>query len=913
MYTKEVIERTQKGFEKRSDALLALKNSATEFHHPDIIDDVVSLDEKSDHSSIDLRKISSKALSSTLFYTDDIEQIRALLPRQYRDLMISYFYTGEHTEHPSEIISGTFANDEQFSVVIETLCTNGRVNDPKIKEAVNKGCQKIISSAIRNNSPIASFYELADRFAHLTEIKAESIVNIETAIDWLTNAKEKIIHYIGPDLVTTLRQCLDPDYIFDNKRLSRAIEVSKRWNCQELLYLLMTMRVSRGLTSDNEAQNDFLSLLDKRYLSENTQYNEHHVLRKINNILEELQTALDNYNAHTTITALIDLYELDPKALIWVNWASVSDCLESSERLVGFDVTLVKLLMSETSVRERFPIIAISVGDGQFESALRSAVRNLKSKKLSDIANAVNLLPAKAASHLCAAILRHETALMLSSVIGYDPAWAKKLTGAKSLSFDVRATAFVRDAARAFEKNGVLTKLKSREFQTDAESALRVSFLKGRQMKGLVHVKLDSSQKVFVAKFVESVSFVRSLVKNAKIKNAEQYTKDQSIRFSKEMTDYILISGPDDVRTIVSDSLRHGQVPNRFLLSFDNAIKLAVPSIGDVPAFLKQIEDIEHDKHQLWILRTELVSLIKSFNEQNLTISENREIYRKIQSTMQQQFFDLLTQPKFHDSNTLKWRKEVLSHVSTFLSNARQEFRTCINEYVKRHFDSPKNEGLLSSLGFRGLKEAMSEQLKLALEDCLKWMDLVDEDTRPTSITFGDIVQLCLLEHSAGTVKQLSVNVINSERSSVEGILVIEQERQIPGRFYELLETVSKNIIGNCYRHSGLGREARIRLEMIIGDNRLTFKSTNNVSLAQYNNLQHKLDGLNNSIRRPNLEAAARDEASGFHKIAWAINREFGVLPTMRVSLQARPKGINIDIDIIGTRMSKDDWYGANN
>lgn len=58
-----------------------------------------------DGEQIDLRSFSNRFLRSSLTLTEYIENLRSLLPTQYKDLLLGYYFSGEYVSSPENLLN----------------------------------------------------------------------------------------------------------------------------------------------------------------------------------------------------------------------------------------------------------------------------------------------------------------------------------------------------------------------------------------------------------------------------------------------------------------------------------------------------------------------------------------------------------------------------------------------------------------------------------------------------------------------------------------------------------------------------------------------------------------------------------------------------------------------------------------
>jgi hypothetical protein len=906
VFSDAIVRRIQRGFVAREDLFREHGNYRSKFNS--------NKNSLSEYKQPDLRQFSERFLPDKLSYTGYINQLEVLLPRQYRDLFISYYYGGSLVHDVKALAACEFFDDLQASVVFQSLSISGRLTDSRIENEVRAGMTRLRLALSIGYPPVRSLTELAGSLDRLNDWPARKrLGSLSDAVTLIWELKETFVHLLGPDLFTALQQALDPGHVFDATDLKTALSAAAAWGCEPLFERCLALRRYRNLASDKIiAKGDvFLSPskgpLDPR-LSRIPVVMRDPVDRSLQR-LSTLANFTDEIAGGATIEAILEAYNEDPSIANWIDWDTAYACISIAERMVGFKPAAFHLIVGQPFVLESFPLVNIAEGDGAFESALRAAVRGLTKKTLPELAAALKNVTGASRSLLVDAVLEHETSLVISGLIGYDPQWAKRLVEAQSLSFDARATAFRHDAAGTFLRHDLISADRAASVKSDAISTLRLAFLRGRQLRGLVHVRLDRAEEHLMRSYSDSLSLVRKLSSTPDLNNPEGYVQEVANKIAIAMTEHILLTGPDDVRTTISDTLRHGQLPNRFLQAFDKALTLTNPKITNTTKFYDRAEIKTGRLKWLIDLRMLLKRAIKKFNEENLTVTPRGRLYAHVRKIMELNVVALVATNSVQEAPTVSWRNEVEQAVEGFLSSARYNLNDTIEQFREElvttttnardnNVQDHSNGVSVSPVAFR---ETLQQQLGEAQRDCVKWMAIAQAGD--IDISFQDLVQLCLVTHSPSTGRPLAVTAKLSERRPGEGIVILSEKRALPGVLFEPIETICKNLIGNIFEHSGLGRDVRAEIELVASRRRMTIVSTNSVSVPRFRLLTKELGRLQSEVRTPVLSKAGEDVSSGFSKVAWACNRAFGTLPHISISLGTSSPTFTVSVNVVSEKI----------
>lgn len=185
-----------------------------------------------------------------------------------------------------------------------------------------------------------------------------------------------------------------------------------------------------------------------------------------------------------------------------------------------------------------------------------------------------------------------------------------------------------------------------------------------------------------------------------------------------------------------------------------------------------------------------------------------------------------------------------------------------------------------------------------ALRDTSQWIAIAKEGISIPHFTLEDLVELCLVNYSPTGGRRPSFKTYLSRRRRNIGVVLAAAGTQIDGAYFELVESICKNLIGNCFEHSGLGAETRARLEFIVGSGKITVTFWNTLSPAAYVEREKTLPELRRRTTAISLEQAAQDTSSGTAKMAWACNRVFGKMPKISFELDSNASAFKTTLEI---------------
>ncbi len=890
------------GFHFREAELKSIVNNNGLIQNPETDLEII------DRDQIDLRPFSSRFLAPSFTISEYIEHLEPLLPIQYSDLLLGYYFSGEYVSNPAALIQSPFYNDAQLSIILQTLYLHGHVHDRKLVDRIEWGLSEIVKILCQDsNSPIEDFEGLLERLGGSTPTPIKSISDF---LARLSDVKQRLIHSLGPDIFTVFSQLCDPNYSFSESATSKALSICERWQCADLFSRLILIRASRNLASDAASLNSAISTKPGPVLlsetiniycawDSNSRCQISVTTRSPGPAAAQIcsvRAAIEAQAAEDLVDELLILYELDPRMLEWVDWAAVYRTLKNGRKQEGLRIAAIHIIMGSPIVARKFPQVNMAIGDGAFGSSLRTAVSKFGSRSPGVLAEEILNLPSRCRELLVKAVLDHDTAVTLAILFGYDPPWAKKLVQTPSLTYDVRASALRSDLANTFAKYGLLDEARALDIVEEERSRLRVAYLQGRQLEGLVHINWQSLAEKLNAEFGGQITLVRRLLRVPELENPTFYLSNVVTAVAEMISKFVIIDGPEDINTTVSDSLRHGQLPNRFLRAFDEAITHAIAAPLDVSAVISDLQAVtEANLHWLLYLRNLLMAEVRRFNDEHLAVSPPSSFYKGTVEIVTEQIRALVeNNPTGEVADCLSGIK---GHLEIFLADARNQLRSLAINYLAKAeiirgaecIDgvdlSPRYGPPLDKSSFLN---ALHDKTEEALLDASRWMALAISQDAPEAFHLSDVVELCLLNHRSGDSQGISVEAEVSERRPDQGIVIFSEPPLIKGRYFELLENIVKNILANAFKHSGLGVHSRVLIEFIHAPNWLTIRSRNTISSSKYANLRATIGQVTAQANRDTLAGAGQDQGSGLQKVRWACNRWLDSIPEIRLQVLTR-------------------------
>ncbi|MBY3235277.1 hypothetical protein HFO17_12090 [Rhizobium laguerreae] len=832
---------------------------------------------------IDLRWVPRVFFINSLSYSENVQNLKNVIPADLRDLFVCYYYSSDEIDDVEALLNHD-VSDEQFSVLVQSLVAGGKISDPAIRSSVADGINSLLNEFPGYYAPTALKAKIRNTFIRNDVLEFNS--EISQIARYISLARGRSIHIFGPEIFSLFDKLLERSSDLTDDDLIMLYRISLTWGVEEAMIDLTELRSFRGLPSDKPASN-FVSI--HQFSSYDSQGPALERWREVRREFNKLHAAIQQSDGKALVNALIAIYNIDPQLVNWINWDQAYDCICDAPRFAGLHMAFFYLLASADEVGQLFPDVSLAVGEGAFDSALRGAFRPLSTREIPHLVAELKAISGPAGRALASAILRHETASNFSTHLNYDAPWARRLVQAQSLSFDGRAAAFRRDAARAFQKAKLIDANLSQRVQKEAETHLRVAYLRGRQLEGLVHINFEYARKHFNETYRNSIITAQRMVISSSSGADHRYQADVAELIADDFTRFLLINGPINLRTTISDSLRHGQLPNRFLQAFDKAIATTLSTAVDISNLINANSTSTDKLHWVVSLRSQLKECVLKFNQDFLSVQEGDPLFQKINRIVQD-FVENSIRDKNSDDDKI-WISAFKEAIEDVLCSARDGLVNVIYDFIELAEQVSIDEagGPSSSVDKtfkrKSFIESLSQQLKEAIKDTSQWIALAQEGVAIAHFSLEDVVELCLVNYSPTGGRRPAMRVNLSRRRGNSGDVIAPPNVQINGCYFDLVETICKNLIGNCFAHSGLGLETRGKLEFVVSGGKIAVKFKNTLSPSAVANLRAKLPDLRKRASSITLDRAGEDESSGTAKMAWACNREFGAMPKITLDV----------------------------
>ncbi|MGJ4952456.1 hypothetical protein [Bradyrhizobium sp. HKCCYLS20291] len=530
---------------------------------------------------IDLRSFSQRFLPRSVLITPYVNYMRTLLPEAYHDLLLGYYFGGEYVDNPLQLLSSPSLDDAQYSIVCQTLYLNGVSLPAGMETCVHTELTSFVAEIRTKATKLKKagqaqgfddFFALAASAGYKSPAGVWSLRDFEQSVG---SAKIMLNDILGPDIFTILQQACDPDHSLPGATALRNLDTCQLWGLGDIYAKLLIIRATRNTDGDREpieiathtrdlwnSLSESTRTIHNRWNSADDDASPNETTSNLDgsiSLLCKIRKQLASENTEGLVDSILALYDADSSLMDWLDWKDIYNVLRYSIRLEGLKIAAIHYLMGQPFVARKFQMVIVAEGDGAFESSLRSSVARLRT--LESISTELSGLSGRCRELLINAILHPDTAAMLTVIMQHDPRWAKQLSKARSLAYDTRISAFRLDLAIGLNKAGLLEKSRAKDIIDEEKSRLRVAYLQGRQLNGLVHIDWPHTLTQLNSNFHSHISFVRRLLREQTIDRATQYRTGVLAALTNKITDFLLIDGPDNFKTTISDSLRHGQLP----------------------------------------------------------------------------------------------------------------------------------------------------------------------------------------------------------------------------------------------------------------------------------------------------------------------------------------------------------------
>jgi hypothetical protein len=931
-------ERVQRGIDNRRTRLTNLMAHGSRDHdvspHPAPRLDRRSHTSSSSAGEIDLTLFSQRFLEETTPLRDYLATVQRIVPKNTWNIFVSYYFTARFVPISSceecfrFFDTFTSLSDAQLSIVVETTRIHHDYLEPELQRLVDSGRAQLLNQ-LRPKEAIRCYDDFKRWLAELLPSKKPPAGISTPLLKFIRTAREPLVHIIGPDLFTAFESLFDHNAQYDGSLLSIDFASTVDWNCHELFTLLALGRFSGGFHDYNIHSHFLLTQLETRRDSFSDEllalaaewtwkrpYNSARASAPLASLSHytRLTADIEREAAEEIYQDVIALYNSDVIFIPWLDWPRIYRLIRFAPRKEGMIISAFYLIMAIPAVLSRFPTLKMKVGQATFESALRSAMKAANILTLYLLVDEIASLEGATQKLFVDAIIESHLAIMLSKALSYDPPNMKHLTSLTALAYDARASGFRMDlvAALCQRRPQLLTREAAQKIHAEESSRLRVAYLQGRQLNGLVQIDWKA--------FSETLHpILRALFSIVGKISTESRRTEVFDTIADSITKFFLITGPDDIKTTISTSLRHNQLPNRFLAAFDDAIVHSLARHIDVEEFITEIKSGRTGKtHWALFLREKLTNCVETFNTKSLDVGISSEFAANVKTISVAFVKGYLLDQKTPAPDTGGLVEAIKTRLDELLRRAQGQLSAALADYQKLCKAVEIHDPTLvetvdidpryaAPINISTFLNRLTESLQEALSETTKWIALTSFPEDPEAFQLMDIVQLCLLNYRLRTTRETNIKVIVSLTSKQHGVVSFKETPWINGKYFRVLEITINNLISNVVKHGGLGLRSRVELELIDSKGMLTVRCRNTLSGPRLRQSVATVGALRERLKIAQPAKAKLDKGSGLPKIIWGWNKAFGHRPN--VNIRVMEKTAEFVVEITG-RHSHDSILG---
>ncbi|WP_224702710.1 hypothetical protein [Devosia aquimaris] len=826
----------------------------------------------------------------------------------FRSALIAYCLGGAYLDSPLPQPI-TDASPAARSIIWETLSPT----NPSVSELRNKLTESVASVMQLHLGTTEDVFKLLNTLG---------IPTVGAGIDGmrrsLLSARKHIVRVMGPDLPTLLCILCDAQADLEHFDIPTYVALSEVWGVATLVAkLLWLRRWSRIRNYDDVAERFTTELFAKRgnqdpflgHLLSGEGIVKSDDMESLDRIIlkiREIAYSIDRNDFSRTVEQIVELYNTDPYSCWFLDWTSLTIAIRREPRIVSPEMALVNLLCGHPNVGRRHRSVRIRKGDGAYESSMLSLVDSFPNPKIFSLAKSAEGLSGFARSMYLSSLLKPSTIAVLAVALNHQPEWIQPLLQSAELRDDAKLSALRSDLATELAQLGMLEDEEANYILREEEATLGVLFLRGHKMLGTLRISWEDTGKQIASYFGDRLQFAKRLV-DLNANEEDQIVPRMSALLASQIVSFVMLDGPDNVKTAISDGLKHNQLLNHFISAFQDAVtesRRSGRAQGYTPTRLRPLTADGQPTEVgalLNRLHDELTSAIKAYNTRHLAVDPESTVFVRSSTVVTRLLNADLAQPQnvLNANETIyKAVKLIKSEVDYFLSKAREELARTVQEYLIRItaiIPSEDWEGWgHDELGHTRFTEALSMQLATAVGEAARWIAIADPDERIEHFKFSNLVKLVALSH-----RPERPNLISSTTSRIipgEGVVVTSSEYEVSGKFYAFLDSVCKNLISNGFKHSNMGKATKIQIELQVGRNELRVICQNTISTATAAKIRNELPELVRSANQASPKKAAEDTGSGLQKIIARGLQSLGSKPQIRLRLLSNPRRLEVGV-----------------
>lgn len=739
------------------------------------------------------------------------------------------------------------------------------------------------------------------RLPEVAELRCETLQEIVFAI---SKAAKTLILATGPGPLTVLRRLFDPKDSCEDLDLRRELKICAQWGLGDIAVRIALIRpelhgqiaklsdeIGESLSAETRASLDRIMRVAE---GGDRAGSEDDILCKIATILKQIERACKRSDIPELCARIISLYDLDRDAIAYIDWTSVHTAVEFSPPYNDPQMVFVFMLAGMPANRVRHRVAQMTYGDGAWLSALTVGMAT-QPDKISYVAKEIKKVPGKARIALAESVVSSTSVSMLMNAMQHQPAWVQPLLKVSELRDDVKLSSLRSDLARGLAAEGVISMERAQQVVTEEEAALEITHLRSLKMLGALQVDWDQMGQELFSQIADRLRLTKQMLAGSDGARGEKAIKGStaviSLILARQITDSVILDGPDNLKTNISDALRHGQLLSHFISAFQDGTKV----------LRRRSNRQSYERQVLDELQLDLSGRIRRFNEKYLNVDNGSDFHNLVLSEVSGTVASFFSS-KSDDvvavvSDVIDCFKKAFNE---FLKTARQELRVALDDYIEHathELDQLKSVELSGrDVAGQPLKDQLSVDLRNATEEAVKWIAISDPSEKVIKFKFSHVVRL--LTFNQGVDKIGLVHPCFVEIRPVEGDVILPQEPYIAGIYHPLVESVCKNLLPNALNYSGLGQKNRVEIEFHHSKDQIKFVCRNHVSPARLRKLQAEAPALIAAFAKPDTRKAAGEGGSGFPKISSTLGKGFHATPELQINYLRNPLRAQIVVSV---------------
>lgn len=740
------------------------------------------------------------------------------------------------------------------------------------------------------------------RIPSVAILQCDTLRAIESAI---SRAAKALILATGPGPLTVLRRLLDPKDNCLDLDIRREFRICAKWGLGDIAVRIALIRpelheqvsalydeISGSLAAETCMSFDRLMRPAARGIAAGPGDD---ILCRIATVLTEIEQACKRFDVPNLCATIVSLFNLDPDATSFINWTSVHTVIEFSAPYNDPQMVFVFMLAGMPGNQVRHRVAQIAYGDGAWLSALTAGMVSLQGEKIVYLAREIKKVPGKARDALAEGIVSSASVSMLMNAMQHQPAWLQPLLKVSELRDDVRLSSLRSDLARGLATEGIISPERAQQVVTEEETALEITHLRSLKMLGALQVDWDQMGQDLFSQVADRLKLTKQMLAGSDGARGYKAVKGSvaviSLILARQIADSVILDGPDNLKTNISDTLRHGQLLSHFISAFQDGTK----------DLRRRSTRQSHERQLLDGLQLDLSGRVRRFNELYLSVDPGSGFYNLVlaeTSRVVASFFSSKSEDIVAAvGDVIDCFKKAFSE---FLKIARRELRAALNDYIEyatHELDQlkPVTPSTRDVAG-QPLKDQLSVDLGNATEEAVKWIAISDPSEKVIKFKFSHVVKL--LTFNQGVDKIGLVHPYFVEIRPVEGDVILPQEPYIAGVYHGLIESVCKNLLPNALDYSGMGRKNRVEIEFHHSKEQIKFVCRNHVSTARMRKLQAEASAHMAAFAKLDTRKAAGEGGSGFPKISSNLRRSLQSTPALQINFLRNPLRAEIVVSV---------------